>query len=282
VPDLNDAFPTFLKQRARFETFEGVPTLLAHPDWVTPVPLMVWLHGRTATKELDPGRYLRLIRAGVGVLAIDLPGHGQRSGAAKHANAHSLDVLQQASGEIDDVLGGLRSSDHAATFDLGRVGIGGMSLGGMTTLHRLCSPHGFACAVIEGATGWLGGQYYPARYELPPAKGALYPHDPTRVSELDPMEHLETFRPIPLLVMHSEADEMVPWVGMRRFLDELSARYRHRGAEPGLIRAKTWATTGAPHEHLGFGRAAAESKTTLTEFVAGCLDAHQVPDPPHT
>jgi len=34
------------------------------------------MHGRTANKELDPGRYLRLIRAGIAVCAIDLPGHG--------------------------------------------------------------------------------------------------------------------------------------------------------------------------------------------------------------
>lgn len=234
---------------------------------------MLWLHGRTAYKELDPGRYLRLIRAGVGVLAIDLPGHGERATTPLHANAHSLDVLAQASREIDTVLDALRTSEHVAAFDLTRLGIGGMSLGGMTTLHRLCAPHSFSCAVIEGATGWLGGQYYPARYGLAPARGELYPHDPTRVSELDPMEHLDTFRPIPLLVMHSEADEMVPWPGMRRFLDEVAAHYRRRGAAASQLEIKTWPTTGAPQEHLGFGRVAAESKTILTNFVARQLGA---------
>jgi alpha-beta hydrolase superfamily lysophospholipase len=273
VPDLTASFPTYLAERARITTFAGVPSLIAHPDWSTPAPLLLWLHGRTAYKELDPGRYLRLIRAGIAVLAIDLPGHGARGDAAMQAFKHSLDVLEQASREITPVLESLRTSEHGQFIDFSRTAIGGMSLGGMTTLHRLCSPHSFSCAVIEGATGWLAGQYFPARHDLSPAKIELFAHEPARVAQLDPMDHLDTFRPIPILIMHSEADEMVPWPGMRRFLDELASRYRRAAADPASIRVQTWATTGAPQEHLGFGRVASEAKTILTDFVAEQLSA---------
>jgi alpha-beta hydrolase superfamily lysophospholipase len=273
VPDLTAAFPTYLAQRARVTTLAGVPSLLAHPDWATPAPLLLWMHGRTATKELDPGRYLRLIRAGIAVLAIDLPGHGARADAAMQTHKHSLDVLEQASGEINPVLDALRASEHAQHLDFTRLAIGGMSLGGMTALHRLCAPHPFSCAVIEGSTGWLAGQYFPARYELAPAQTDLYPHDAVRVAQLDPMEHLDAFRPIPILMLHSEADQMVPWPGMRRFLDELASRYRRAGADAASIQIKTWPTTGAPQEHLGFGRVASEAKTILTDFVAKQLGA---------
>jgi len=277
VPDLTATFPTYLAERARITSLAGVPSLLAHPDWVRPAPLLLWLHGRTAYKELDPGRYLRLIRAGVAVLAIDLPGHGARSNADMQSHKHSLDVLEQASAEINRVLDALRVSTDAALFDFARLGIGGMSLGGMTALHRLCAPHPFSCAVIEGSTGWLAGQYFPARFELSPAKIDLYPHDIARVAELDPMDHLDAFRPIPMLILHSEADELVPWPGMRRFLDELASRYRRAGADAAGIRVKTWPTTGAPQEHLGFGRVASEAKTILTDFVAQNLGAAPSP-----
>ncbi|MFM8784413.1 MAG: hypothetical protein ACKOFI_04520, partial [Phycisphaerales bacterium] len=47
-----------------------VPALLVHPhlDAATgratrPAPVLVWMHGRTVSRELDPGRYMRLGRA---------------------------------------------------------------------------------------------------------------------------------------------------------------------------------------------------------------------------
>ena len=80
--DLAGQMPSMLKKQARWERIgnNAIPALIAHPDWdsVEPVPFVIWMHGRTVSKELDPGRYLRWIRAGFGVCAVDLPGHGER------------------------------------------------------------------------------------------------------------------------------------------------------------------------------------------------------------
>ena len=96
-----------LRDRARWQRFgsSGVPALLAHPDWDTGelVPVVIWMHGRTANKELDPGRYLRWIRAGIGVCAVDLPGHGERFDASQQEPEAALDVILQLQNNLDRV-----------------------------------------------------------------------------------------------------------------------------------------------------------------------------------
>lgn len=262
-------FPRFLAERARRVTLgDGVPAMLAHPDWSRPAPVVLWMHGRTASKELDPGRYMRWLRAGVAACAVDLPGHGERAGPKLHEPARTLDVMTRMLGEIGGVAGSLRDR-HGELFDTQRLGIGGMSLGGMVTLRTLCDPHPvgmpWRCAAVEGCTGWLAGMYFPREHGLSiPPWPVDHPRD--RVSALDPAEHLDGLAPLPLLDLHSKADAMVPFEPQRRFIDRLRAHYAARGADPGLVRLVTWDATGAPHEHLGFGRFSNDAKNLQTEF----------------
>ncbi len=247
-----------------------IPALIAHPDWERPAPCVIWLHGRTAHKELDSGRYLRWIRAGIAACAIDLPGHGER-GEGAHDPANSLGTLGQLLPEIDQVVAALGSGEYADVMDASRLGLGGMSLGGMGALRRLCDEHPFVCAAVEATSGSLRDLYFPRAG----AKGAPWnvEHDAARVRPLDPIEHLETWRPIPLLVLHSEADVMVPWDAQRRFVEALGQRYRTAGADDGLIEVTTWPETGAPSEHLGFGRHANDAKNLQTDFLRRRLNA---------
>lgn len=257
-------FPAALAQQARTTRIDAIPTLLAHPDWTTPAPVMVWMHGRTANKELDPGRYLRWLRAGIATCAIDLPGHGERFDASLQENTGTMRVLEQMRGEIDRVVEHLRSLD---VFDLTRSGIGGMSAGGMVALRRLCDPHPFRAAAVEGTTGWLGGLYFPHESGAAAGPRATVVQDREAVRRLDPWEHLETFEPLPLLALNSEADTIVPYEGMRRFLHALREHYRARQAGPGLIEAVTWKKTGAPEEHSGFGMVSNDAKNLQTAFL---------------
>lgn len=251
-----------------------VPALVAHPDWVEPAPLVIWLHGRTASKEIDPGRYLRWIRAGLGVCAIDLPGHGERSLPGFHEPARTLDVLEQVVGEIDQVAEILTSDPPwAGLFDPERLALGGMSAGGMATLRRLCDPHPFACATVEATTGNLHWLYHPAT-----GRPWSVDHPADRVARLDPAEHLAGWRPIPLLAMHSEADELVPVDGIRSFIGALQEHYRAEGTRPELVQLITWPETGAPMEHAGFGRFTNDAKNRQLAFLKAHLRP-TVPDP---
>ncbi|MDQ7014706.1 MAG: alpha/beta fold hydrolase [Planctomycetota bacterium] len=286
------AFPRALAAQARTARLgpSRIPALLVHPDWQTPAPTLIWLHGRTVSKELDPGRYLRLLRAGIASVAIDLPGHGEREGPSLHAPKHTIEVVTQAVGEIDQVVAALTAptaptdptdpTDPAraeptdafepGVFDTTRLALGGMSAGGMVTLRRLCDPHPFSAALVEGTSGRLADLYFP------PEGTARTPwpidHPRAAVDAIDPSQHLETWRPIPLLAISATTDRVVAFETQQRFLDDLRAHYAGQGADPGLVELQTYADTGAPEEHAGFGKFGNNAKNTATGFLVRCLN----------
>jgi len=250
-------FPAALASQTRAHRFGDATALIAHPDWESPAPIVLWLHGRTASKELDPGRYLRWIRAGFAACAVDLPGHGERADSEFQSASRTLGVLEQARTEIDEVVHALGEPRFNGVFDLDRIGIGGMSAGGMATLRRLCDPHRFRCAAVEGTTGNLAGHY---------AQQHAIRHPSDRIAENDPMQHLGGWRPIPLLVVHSEADRVVPFASQRQFVERLREHYTRQGSDPSAVEVLTWPETGAPEEHMGFGRHANDAKNAQTAF----------------
>lgn len=259
MPDFA-GLPTSLRRHARWLRVAGVPALVVHPDWAAETPdvptrpWLLWMHGRTVTKELDPGRYARLARAGIASVALDLPGHGERLDVARHALDATLGVIAEMVHEIDRVVD--------ACHDLGglspdRYAIGGMSAGGMVTLARLTRPHRFSAAVVECTTGsW--------RWQPNLLKG-----DASALAALNPIDHLDGWRPIPLLALHNRLDEWVPIDGQREFLDAVAART----ARPELVEFHVYDRTGAPNEHAGFGTMGADAKDRVVAFLARTLAA---------
>jgi len=249
--------PKALKDKSRRERLSAhnVPALLAHPDWTTPAPVMVWMHGRTVDKELDPGRYLRWIRSGVAVCALDLPGHGERFDRALQSPDATLFVIAQMLDELDDVVAALDDSAFDGVFDTSRVGVGGMSAGGMVTLRRFCDEHPYALVAVESTLGDFSVMDYLDRY----------PHE--LVDRLDPMQHIASWRPVPALMLHSEADQWAPVAGIRNFVGALRSRYVSKGADPDLVQLHTWPQTGAPYEHAGFGKVANDAKNMQVAFI---------------
>ncbi|MEE9130942.1 MAG: prolyl oligopeptidase family serine peptidase [Phycisphaerales bacterium] len=248
--------PSALRDRARWQRLgsHGVPTLLAHPDWDAgeQAPVVIWMHGRTVHKELDPGRYLRWIRAGIGVCAVDLPGHGKRFEAALQQPQATLEVVKQMADEIDSLIEALV---ELGVFDVGHLGIGGMSAGAMAVLVRLCSPHPFACASVEATTGSWSHQRHRAMFN---------DHNWIEASALDPIDHLDQWREIPFQAIHARFDEYVASQGQAEFVNALRERY----ADPGLIEFIQYDRTGAPYEHAGFGNMAADAKNRQAAFFA--------------
>jgi dienelactone hydrolase len=261
------ALPKSLAEKTRMVHLGGVPSLVAHPDWERPAPFVVWMHGRTVSKELDPGRYQRWLRAGIAAVALDLPGHGERKTDDGHTPERTLANLAQMASEIDGVLDAVRG---LGPFDPDRAGIGGMSAGGMAALVRLSRPHGFRAAAVECTTGNLSELYFGG-----PDGPSVWPvaHDRAAVNAIDPMAHLDGFAPIPTLVLHNELDEVIPLGGQQRFVEALRRRYQRAGADGGLIEWRVFGANGSPQEHAGFGRMAAEAKTVQTEFLARALGA---------
>lgn len=250
--------PAALLRQTRFERLASgaIPALLAHPDWSAPTPVVIWLHGRTVNKELDPGRYLRWIRAGVATCAIDLPGHGERFEKRLQSPEHTLEVVEHAVNEIDRIVEELASPRYKGVFDLDRVALGGMSAGGMATLRRLGDEHPFRAAAVESTAGDFAFMDYLKR------------HPREMVDRLNPARRIESWRPIPLLALHSELDEWVPVEAIRSFVAKLKNHYQSNGADASMVQLHTWDRTGAPAEHAGFGKVANEAKNLQVEFLA--------------
>lgn len=270
------SFPRALAARARAARLgrSGVPALLAHPDWARPAPVVIWMHGRTVSKELDPGRYLRWVRAGIAACAIDLPGHGERAVEGWDSPARTLDVVEQAVSEIDGVFEALADPAFGGVFDLDRAALGGMSAGGMVTLRRLCEEHPFRCAAVEATAGSLSRLYAYGELPASPAR-----HPPERIARLDPMQHIDGWKPIPLLALHSRSDRLVPLEAMTNFLDALQTRYTDAGINPGIIELGLWDYTGAPSEHAGFGRFTNDAKNRQVAFLRRWLDPEAPAEP---
>lgn len=252
-------FPAALAQQTRQAQLgaqKQIPAIIAHPNWTTPTPCVIWIHGRTVSKELDPGRYLRWIRAGIAACAIDLPGHGERLSHDYHHPRKTLDMLDEAIPEIDQLIQDLTKGKFAEYIDPTRLAIGGMSAGGMVTLRRLCDAHPFVCAAVESTAGDFD--------HMPDYQDR---HPPEKIHRLSPAEHLEHWRPIPLLALHSQADAVTPLIAIESFVSKLRAHYADQNADPDQIELRTWPTTGAPMEHAGFGKVATEAKNIQVEFL---------------
>ena len=245
---------TLARNATTLRLADDVPAFLVRPERSDgPEPLFIWMHGRTATKELDPGRFIRLMRAGIATCSLDLPGHGERHDDALHAPEAVLDVIARMEQEIDPVLADLRAM---GSFDPDRIAIGGISAGGIATLVRLCKPHDFAGAAVEATTGNRSFG------------------DPTRfpdielLSRMTALDHLDGWREIPLLALHNRLDEWIDVESQRIFIEALRARYEH----PEQVEFHVYdEPTGAPFEHAGFGRFAADAKDRQVRFLERVL-----------
>lgn len=250
-----------LSRVARLGTHQ-VPALLVHPHWdaatgrvTQPAPVLVWMHGRTVNKELDPGRYLRLARAGVASCALDLPGHGERLDRDRQAPDRTLEVVAQMADELPAVVEALHNTgEHHGH----RMAVGGMSAGGMAALVALTRPHTFAAALLESTTGSWEHQRHRAMFQ------------PALAQQLNPIHRVEAWRDIPVLGLHSQKDEWVDVAGQRAFFSAIRAR----SSQPHHVVLHEFPETGAPHEHSGFGRVASLAKDLGTAFLA----QHLLPD----
>jgi len=274
VPELHASaatFPAALRERTQWVRLAGVPALIALPEATAasseaPQPIVLWIHGRTVNKELDPGRYLRWIRAGFIACALDLPGHGERFDPRLQAPEATLEVVELAAAEIDGVIDAL----HREAVALGLassladarslpLALGGMSLGGMVAMVRLCRGHSFRAASVEATTGSWDWQAHRAMWDGP------------RVAAMNPIAHLDAWREIPFQAIHAKHDEWVALDGQREFVEAL----RSRATRPDRIVLEVFEErTGAPHEHAGFGRFGAEAKDRQLAFWQRYLRSH--------
>ena len=240
-----------LDQHGRFlKLGQNVPALLVLPEPdARPAPLLIWMHGRTADKTLDTGRFLRLFRAGIASCSLDLPGHGERFDEEGQKPESVLAIVEQMVDELDLITEELAARPE---IDEHRIAIGGISAGGMVALSRCCRAHRYEAICVEATTGNL--EY----------RASSIFADPARSRRLDPIRHLEHWRPTPLLALHNLLDEWVDVDGQRFFIEAIRARSETPDDVEFHVYTKP---TGAPYEHSGFGKFSADAKARQVEFL---------------
>ncbi len=250
MPDLGQ-LPSAVRERAMMTTLGPAPALVVLPESAShPPPVLLWLHGRQANKEIDPGRALRLLRAGIGFIGVDLPGHGERFVASYQTVEGTLQTILEMSQELDKV--------HAAMVedlpvDPERIAIGGMSAGGMAAAHRLVTPHPYRALLMEASTGNWAAQAHRPMFQ---------PLTPEALQAQDPMARLGTWTPIPVLAQHNRLDEWIRFEGQCDFLNAL----RECNADQ-PVELQAYDQTGAPKEHIGFGKYGAQAKDLCRDFL---------------
>jgi len=186
------------------------------------------------------------------VCAVDLPGHGARFDESLQTSDRILEVVLQMAHEIESVLSGLSNFEG---FDMNAAALGGMSAGGLVAILHMLREHPFRAAVLEAT----GGSWEPLR-NLPMCKTL----SDEEFDTLNPINRLDGWRDIPVVAFHSRQDAWMPFRAESDFIDAI----KKRSSFPEDIELVAFDHTGAPEEHMGFGRETAFVKEVQVDFLA--------------
>jgi dipeptidyl aminopeptidase/acylaminoacyl peptidase len=183
---LVDAGPSI---RTEERTIATLDTLVVRPSGEGPYPLVVFVHGAGAAPRFYEDLLRDLAAAGVVVVAPAMPG------SVDDAGFGALAALPFQPGRVGDVIDAVTAGPQAIrAVDPDRVVVMGHSLGGMTALavgFNSCCVDGRVDAVVSIA-GQLAS--FPGSY----SSGT-----------------------VPLLLIHGEADDTVPFAGSGAALQQL-------------------------------------------------------------
>lgn len=196
-----------------------VPALLTIPGDGTGVakrfPMVVIIHGLGGRKEDTLLLSVALARRGYATFAIDLAAHGERAGSTNIGEMTLAQSRLSAAVSITDLRRGLDYLVTRADVDAGRVGLVGISLGGI---------YGGVFAGIEKRVGatvlWSAGGDWgklltesQQRFAVARRKAGKVPDAATVESvmrDVDPLTYAALIAPRPLLLLAGTQDTVVP------------------------------------------------------------------------
>jgi dipeptidyl aminopeptidase/acylaminoacyl peptidase len=262
---LSDAWPEGVDgrdlvrpQAVRFSSSDGelIPAQLfmppGHEDSAEPLPAVVWVHGGGIRQNRYGWHPLRayavfygfhqyLLQQGYVVVTVDYRG-SIGNGRAFRQGQH----MDLGGRDLDDVLAARRYLRRMEDFEVGRIGVWGISYGGYLTLQALVqAPGAFAAGIdVAGVADWAdwsidpGGLWIDGRMGDPAASPELF-------RERSPMHFVERLSE-PLLILHGTADRSVPVLQTIELADALVRAGRpfdmmiYPGEEHAFVRAHTW------------------------------------------
>lgn len=207
------------------ENIEGIQVIHAVPaaQYQLPLPTIFFYHGFLSSKEIYSYFGYTLAKAGFRVILPDALMHGARaeSDEAKCA-AHFWHILQNNVDELavlKDVFVGRGLADPQ------RLGVGGVSMGGMTTMAALVKYPWVKVAANLMGSGYfsrLSHHLFPAVAAGDSAQRKVFERDLAPLLSLDITGKAAFIADKPLFVWHGEQDDVVPFGESLRLQQELT------------------------------------------------------------
>ena len=204
------------QRHVRWQSEDGLDVeglLLTPRDAVTPLPLVVYVHGgptnawtSTFAHGLYAGDALGLAEDGFVVLLPNPRGSTGRGDDFMQANLGDM-----GGGDLEDLLAGVRALVADGTVDPARVGITGASYGGFMAAWGAVRSHIFAASVaVSSVTNWLSFHLTTGvgRFDEMFLAGSPYDRDGPYLDR-SPVMHAPGCA-VPTLVLHGDADLCTP------------------------------------------------------------------------
>ncbi len=232
------------------EQIAGVPLLIIAPESATACPTVFFVHGFTASKADGVEFGYRLATAGIICVCVDAAMHGDRQDprlthifdptvphpypSDSMLNAYILQYHVTAQ-TADDITRLIAAFQQDARFDMTRIGVMGVSMGGLTPFYLAAHQPQIQVAVPiitipYFARYWddavLEASTNPAWAEQIQQASATLAADTAFVQQLDPMDKLRSFAPKPLLILLGADDTFAYKFGSMDLYRQLAPSYR--------------------------------------------------------
>lgn len=205
-------------------TLQDVPLLeVVNPDYrYQATPLVIFYHGWRSEKELVLTQARKLAQKNIRVVLPDAMNHGQRQQPVSTLPSFTFwNSIQGNLAEFQLIIDFYRQRQLIRD---NQIGVGGYSMGGMTTGALLTHHPEIKAATIIMGTPDLNAYAQLVRDSA--TKHHLYlPADmadlTSWIDHYDLNLHPETINQRPLLFWHGTADERIPYVQSRDFFDRI-------------------------------------------------------------
>lgn len=187
-----------------------------------PLPLIVYYHGWQTSKELVLTQGRKLAMAGFRVLLPDAANHGERKQTV--SPIPSLTFWQSIQTNLFEFSYLIEYFDKLALLD-GRLGVGGVSMGGMTTCALLTQhPEIQAAACVMGTPAPL--KYRQRISQRTQELSVALPQDYFKLTDwithFDLSSQIDTLAGRPLLFWHGTEDEKIPYEDVAAFVETVT------------------------------------------------------------
>jgi uncharacterized protein len=205
-------------------TLAGIPVLHVRARHLPePAPTILFYHGWSSCKENNGINAEALACEGFRVIVPDAVHHGVRGALADYNTAQTLPLFWPTIIQSVEEAALLHQAAVAAGWaDPGRMGVAGHSMGGFISSGIMAKfPWVKAGVLLNGCPSYVFAGHMYAQAAHMEADEALL----AQLAPYDPIGQVERIAPRSLLLLHGEADQVVPPVLARRFCEAARPYY---------------------------------------------------------